>query len=226
MEIERRCLTAEEAPECELSVEVRASGREAIRGLAIPYNRLSLDLGGFRERILPGSFDKVLSRQRGRSEILSYYNHNADMLLGRESAGTLEIIADDRGVSYVVEPPDTSAGRDVLALVRSRNLRGSSFAFTVSQKTGERFTTDESGKAIREIVEASGLYELGPVNVPAYGSATSAVVAQRSYAQWLQAQAVQAEADPETPAEIKRNLRSLVRDAAAAWSMRLRARNG
>jgi len=85
MEIERRCLTAEEAPECEIVIETRASGREAIRGLAIPYNRLSLDLGGFRERILPGSFDKILNRQRGRGEILSYYNHNSDLLLGRES---------------------------------------------------------------------------------------------------------------------------------------------
>ena len=222
MEIERRCLTAEEAPECEIVIETRASGREAIRGLAIPYNRLSLDLGGFRERILPGSFDKILNRQRGRGEILSYYNHNSDMLLGRESAGTLEITADDRGISYMVEPPDTTAGRDVLALVRARLLKGSSFAFTVSQKGGERFTNDENGKAIREIVEASGLYELGPVNVPAYGSATSAVVAQRSYAAWLSAQADEAEADPETKPEVKKALRSLVRDAATAWALRLR----
>lgn len=222
MELERRCLTAEEAPECELVLETRSSGREAIRGLAIPYNRLSLDLGGFRERILPGAFDKIINRQRGRGEILSYYNHNSDMLLGRESAGTLEIIADERGISYVVEPPDTTAGRDVLALVRSRNLRGSSFAFTVSQKGGERFTNDENGKAIREIVEASGLYELGPVNVPAYGSATSAVVAQRSYAAWLAAQAEEVAADPVAEPEVKKALRSLARDAAAAAALRLR----
>jgi len=221
MEIERRCMTLEEAPECELVIETRASGREAIRGLAIPYNRLSLDLGGFRERILPGAFDKILSRQRGRSEILSYYNHNSDLLLGRESAGTLTVAAEEKGISYTVEPPDTSAGRDVLALVRSRNLTGSSFAFTVAAK-GERFTTDESGKAIREIVDASGLYELGPVNVPAYGSATSAVVAQRSYAQWMEALAAQAEADPAVEPEKKKALRSLARDAAAAWSLRLR----
>lgn len=221
MELERRCLTAEDAPECELVLETRSSGREAIRGLAIPYNRLSLDLGGFRERILPGAFDKIINRQRGRGEILSYYNHNSDMLLGRESAGTLEVIADDRGISYVVEPPDTTAGRDVLALVRSRNLRGSSFAFTVGQK-GERFTNDENGKAIREIVEASGLYELGPVNVPAYGSATSAVVAQRSYAAWLEAQADEVAADPVAEPEVKKALRSLARDAAAAAALRLR----
>jgi HK97 family phage prohead protease len=221
MEIERRCLTVDEAPECELQIETRSSGREAIRGLAVPYNRLSLDLGGFRERILPGAFDKVLNRQRGKGEILSYYNHNSDMLLGRESAGTLEIIADDRGISYVVEPPDTSAGRDVLALVRARLLTGSSFAFTVNQR-GERYTTDESGKAIREIVEASGLYEVGPVNVPAYGSATTAVVSRRSYEAWLAEQAAAVEADAAAEPEVKKAMRSLVRDAAAAWALRLR----
>jgi HK97 family phage prohead protease len=214
MEIERRFLTDEEAPECELQIETRANGREVIRGLAIPYNRLSLDLGGFRERILPGSFDKILNRQRGRREILSFYNHNDDFLLGRESAGTLEIVSDERGISYIVEPPDTTAGRDVLALVRSRNLRGSSFAFTVSQKSGERFTTDENGKAIREIVEASGLYEMGPVNVPAYGHSTSAVVSRRSYEAWL--------AEQEEEKSPVRRLRSLVSDAAAAMALRLR----
>jgi phage head maturation protease len=91
----------------------------------------------------------------------------------------------------------------------------------VSQK-GERFTTDDGGKAIREIVEASGLYEVGPVNVPAYGSATSAVVAQRSYEAWLASQAAEIEHDDKTPADIKRAVRSLARDAAAAAALRLR----
>jgi HK97 family phage prohead protease len=168
----------------ELVIETRASGRDVIRGLAIPYNRLSVDLGGFRERILPGAFDKILSRQRGKGEIVSYFNHDQNWLLGRESAGTLEITVDDRGISYVVEPPDTQAGRDVLALVRSRNLRGSSFSFTVAQRVGERFTTDENGRAIREVVEASGLYEMGPVVTPAYPS-TTAAVAMRSFQAWL-----------------------------------------
>lgn len=217
MELERRSLLVEDAPEAELVIETRANGREAIRGLAIPYNRLSVDLGGFRERIMPGAFDKILARQRGKQEILSYFNHDANWLLGRESAGTLEITSDERGISYIVEPPDTQAGRDVMALVRSRNLRGSSFAFTVSQK-GERFTTDENGKAIREVVEASGLYEMGPVVTPAYSS-TSVAVALRSYQQWL---AEQATTEPAAQAD---QLRSVLRGVAAAWAAILRMRN-
>lgn len=215
MEIERRSLLVEDAPEAELVIETRANGREAIRGLAIPYNRLSVDLGGFRERIMPGAFDKILARQRGKQEILSYFNHDANWLLGRESAGTLEITSDERGISYIVEPPDTQAGRDVMALVRSRNLRGSSFAFTVSQK-GERFTTDENGKAIREVVEASGLYEMGPVVTPAYSS-TSVAVAMRSYEAWLAEQAAPTAAPPV--------VRSAPRGVAQAWAALLRIRN-
>ena len=217
MDIERRSVMVDDEPEAELFVEKRASGREVIRGLAIPYQRLSVDLGGFRERIMPGAFDKVLSRQRGKQEIVSYFNHDANWLLGRESAGTLEIVQEERGISYIVEPPDTQAGRDVLALVRSKNLRGSSFAFTVSQKGGERFTTDETGKAIREVVEASGLYEMGPVVTPAYSS-TSAAVALRSYQAWLAAQ-------PEEPAAQADQSRSVLRGVAAAWAAILRMKH-
>jgi HK97 family phage prohead protease len=217
MEIERRSLLVEDAPEVELVVETRSNGREAIRGVAIPYNRLSVDLGGFRERILPGAFDKILSRQRGRQEIVSYFNHDSNWLLGREAAGTLEITSDERGVSYIVEPPDTQAGRDVLALVRSRNLRGSSFAFTVAQRGGERFTTDETGKAIREVVEASGLFEMGPVVTPAYSS-TSVAVAMRSYEAWLHLQSSE-------PAAQADSVRSTLRGVAAAWAAILRLRN-
>jgi len=60
----------------------------------------------------------------------------------------------------------------------------------------------------------SGLYDVGPVLVPAY-PATSAAVAMRSYEAWMQSQQ-----PVDIPAEIAK--RSLVRDAAAAWALRLR----
>ena len=54
-EIERRDFEFDAADD--LVVESRADGRAAIVGYAAVYNRLSLDLGGFREMILPGAFD-------------------------------------------------------------------------------------------------------------------------------------------------------------------------
>ncbi len=47
MEIERRDFAFED--DNELVVESRADGRAAIVGYAAVYNRLSLDLGGFKE---------------------------------------------------------------------------------------------------------------------------------------------------------------------------------
>jgi HK97 family phage prohead protease len=212
MEIERRDSAFEE--ENELIVEGRADGRAAIIGYAAVYNRLSLDLGGFREEILPGAFDKILNRQRGKGDVVALFNHDSNIVLGRSSSGTLELSSDDKGLKYVVTPPVSRA--DVLELIQRRDVRGSSFAFTVDPKN-ESFRTGEDGKAIRQIREVSGLYDVGPVLNPAYPS-TSASVAMRSYEAWL---ATQTQPEPEAvAAEIVK--RSLVRDAAAAWALRLR----
>ena len=208
MEIERRDFAFED--DNELIVENRADGRAAIIGYAAVYNRLSLDLGGFREEILPGAFDKILSRQRGKQDVVALVNHDTNIVLGRTSSGTLELSSDEKGLRYVVTPPVSRA--DVMELISRRDVRGSSFAFTVD-KSGEGFRQGEDGNAVRQIREVSGLYDVGPVLVPAYPS-TSASVAMRSYEAWMQSQTV------DIPAEIAK--RSLVRDAAAAWALRLR----
>ena len=212
MEIERRDFAFEE--ENELMIESRADGRAAIVGYAAVYNRLSLDLGGFREEILPGAFDKILSRQRGKGDVVALFNHDSNIVLGRSSSGTLELSSDDKGLKYVVTPPVSRA--DVLELIQRRDVRGSSFAFTVDAKN-ESFRTGDDGKAIRQIREVSGLFDVGPVLNPAYVQ-TSAGVALRSYEAWLATQ--EEPAAPEVVAEIAK--RSLVRDAAAAWTLRLR----
>lgn len=214
MELERRDFSFEDVPEAEVVVETRTDGRLAIRGYAIVYNRLSLDLGGFRERIMPGAFDGMLNRQRGRNDLVSYYNHNPDILLGRESSGTLRVWSDEKGVGFEVFPPATRA--DVVESIQRRDVKGASFAFTVD-KGGERFTTDENGRAVREIT-AGTMYELGPVVQPAYPS-TSASIAMRSYEAWLASQAATEPADQAVRSH------SALRGVAAAWSAILRLRN-
>ena len=213
MEIERRDFAFEE--ENELIVESRADGRAAIIGYAAVYNRLSLDLGGFREEILPGAFDKILNRQRGKGDVVALFNHDSNIVLGRTSSGTLELSSDSKGLRYVVTPPVSRA--DVLELISRKDVSGSSFAFTVDPKQ-ESFRTGEDGKAIRQIREVSGLYDVGPVLVPAYPQ-TSASVAMRSYEAWLATQETPPEPEAVAAAIAKR---SLARDAAAAWSLRLR----
>jgi HK97 family phage prohead protease len=216
MELERRCLDFDELPEAELALETRANGTQVLTGYAAVYNRFSLPLreGGsqFREVIRPGAFDKILNRQRGRQDVVALLNHDSNMILGRTSSGTLELESDDKGLRYTVTPPDTQTGRDVLELVRRRDLRGSSFAFAVDPKH-ETWASDEQG-AIREIREVSLLADVSVVLTPAY-PASSVAVAQRSYEAWLAAQEPAA-----PPAE-----RTALRGVAQAWAALLRMRN-
>jgi len=179
MDIERRVMPFED--EDELTVEPRANGQAAIVGYAAVYNRLSLDLGGFREEILPGAFDRILNRQRGKADVVALFNHDSNIVLGRTSSGTLELSSDEKGLRYVVTPP--ASRDDVIELIRRRDVAGSSFAFTVSP-SGERFRQTDEGKTIRQIREVKGLYDVGPVLTPAY-PASSATVAMRSYQAWL-----------------------------------------
>lgn len=176
----------------EIVVETRADGRPVIRGYAVVYGRLSVDLGGgLRERIMPGAFDETLNRQRGRTDLVSYFNHDANIMLGRESSGTLKVWSDEKGVGFEVIPPTTRA--DIIELVQRRDVKGASFTFSM-RKGGEGFVTDETGRAIRE-VRAANLYELGPVVQPAYPS-TTAQVAMRSYEAWLASQVSLPETTP------------------------------
>lgn len=221
MEIERRCLAFEECPDAELVIEERANGTQVLTGYAAVYNRFSLPLreGGsqFREIILPGAFDKILNRQRGKSDVVALLNHDANLILGRTSSGTLELSSDEKGLRYAVTPPDTQVGRDTLELVRRRDLRGSSFAFAVDVGKGERWTSDEQG-AVREIREVSLLADVSVVLTPAY-PASSVTVAQRSYEAWLASQ------ETPNPAGQAVCSRSALRGVAAAWSAILRLKH-
>lgn len=183
MEIERRDISFEDMPEAELTIETRASGQTAIVGYAAVFNRRSLDLGGFFEVILPGAFDAVLSRQRGAHDVVAVFNHDSNIVLGRTSSGTLELSSDEKGLRYSVVPPATRA--DIVELINRRDVRGSSFAFTVD-KTGESFG-NSGGAAIRTIREVSGLYDVGPVVNPAYPSSTSGI-SLRSFEAWRASQ--------------------------------------
>jgi len=167
-------------------VETRADGRPVLTGYAVRYNTLSVDLGGFRETILPGAFDKVLNRQRGKQDVVALFNHDPNQLLGRTSSGTLELSSDDKGLRYSVTLPNTELGRTIAELTARGDLRGSSFAFTVEPR-GEQWAPGEDGKPRRSIREVSGLFDVSVVTHPAYPSSTTSV-ARRSLEAWLASQ--------------------------------------
>lgn len=166
-ELERRMIG--EAPG--LHVNEDENGRTVIRGYAAVYNSDSQDLGGFVERIAPGAFDDVLSKN---PDVFGRYNH--ERLLARTSSGTMTLELDERGLRYTIYPKHADA--DVVESISRGDVRGSSFAFR-AKGDGERWYKDKDGRTIREIRRFDFLGDAGPVDNPAY-PATEAFVSKRA----------------------------------------------
>lgn len=117
------------------------------------------------ERIMPGAFDEALAK---RDDVRGLFNHDPDNILGRTSAGTMELRTDKKGLWYEIEPGDTTIARDVVASIERGDIDGSSFAFRVVSEEVRK----EDDVYIREITKVR-LFDVGPVTFPAYTAATS-----------------------------------------------------
>jgi HK97 family phage prohead protease len=180
MELERRAQAGK--------IEVRRDGGSVkIVGYAAIFNSMSEDLGGFREIIRPGAFERALASGQ---DVRGLVNHDPNLLLGRTASGTMRLAEDDRGLRYEIDPPDTQVATDLITLLERGDLDGSSFAFTLAEN-GDAWR-DEHGKVVREIHKVGELFDVGPVVYPAY-RATVSSVAVRS----VQARVVAAD-NPET----------------------------
>lgn len=121
--------------------------------------------GSILERIMPGAFDRPIAED----DVRSLFNHDSNIVLGRNRSQTLVLSADDVGLRYEVTPPNTQLIRDqVLAPIERGDVSGSSFMF-VPTDTVWREVDDVW---IREINDVE-LWETGPVTFPAYESTTT-----------------------------------------------------
>lgn len=172
-------------PDVELRVEARDDGRPVIVGMAPPWNRWSVDLGGFKERFMPGAFRKWLDRApndpRGRADVVAKYNHLDTAVLGRTTNDTLELVETDKGLAFRATPPvGTPTAAEVLPLIREKYIFGSSFAFNLPDARGEQWDEDPAGNVTRTITEAA-LYDVSPVTHAAYPNSS---VGLRSLSAW------------------------------------------
>lgn len=159
--------------------ETRAIGDDdadvrGIEGLSAVTNSVSVDMGFF-EVIEPGAFGAAIER----SDPVALFNHDSNFVLGRLSAGTLELEERDEGLYYRV-PAMPSTRADVLEAVARGDVIGNSFSFTVEADRWEK----REGRDFRVIESIGELYDVGPVVFPAYPETTvSARCAARMFAE-------------------------------------------
>lgn len=143
-------------------------------GYSAVYNSYSADLGGFRELVLPGCFDRSLANG---DDVKALVNHDSSLIIGRTRNKTLRLSSDNIGLRCEIDLPNTSVGRDAWENVRTGNQNEMSFAFEVQdQDWGEDDDPDDRSKKItvRRLKQVK-LYDCSVVTSPAY-SATSVSV--------------------------------------------------
>jgi uncharacterized protein len=139
-----------------LAVEIRAKGRK-LEGYAATFDNPATIGGRFVETIARGAFAATL---RSRGDVLALVDHDPGRVLARTRSGTLRLGEDTRGLSFDLDVPDTSHGRDVLALAERGDLGGMSFGFTA---------IDEHRDGDRRELRAVELHEISVVLAwPAY----------------------------------------------------------
>lgn len=156
------------------SIEVFAreeGGKILISGYAAKFNTYSEDLGGFRTTIAPGAFDRVL--QAG-ADVRLLVNHDPNLILGRTTSGTLRLKADETGLHFEGEPPETDMAAHYVASIRRGDMSGCSFSCFIDVDQW-----DFSGETpIRTLISLSELLDVGPVSYPAFAD-TSVMAASR-----------------------------------------------
>lgn len=147
----------------ELRAETVEDGGTAIEGYAAVFDSLSVPMtsryGVFRERVARNAFENSIE-----DDVRALWNHDPSFVLGRTTAGTLNLAEDAHGLRIRIHPPDTQIGRDAVVSIGRGDVDQMSFAFSVLD---EEWDEDEDGQLIRTLRQVQ-LFEVSPVTFPAY----------------------------------------------------------
>lgn len=122
---------------------------------------------GFKETIKPSAFNKTVQE----ADVRALFNHNPDYVLGRNTAGTLELTINRKGLRATVNPPETGWANDLLVSIQRGDISGGSFGFEVVQDEWRM----EDGVMLRELQEVK-LFDVSLVTYPAYPETNGTVV--------------------------------------------------
>lgn len=149
-------------------VEIRVAGdgkKRMLVGYAAVFNSVT-DIGWFREQIAPGAFADAVKED----DVRGLFNHDSNLILGRNKAGTLSLKEDRKGLYFEIDVPDTQVGRDVLTSVERGDVSGCSFAFMTLADEWDYSNEDSPLRTLKKV----RLFDVGPVVYPAYADTSVA----------------------------------------------------
>lgn len=152
-----------------------SDGKQVIEGHAAVFDSWSETLGfmfPFKEKVRAGAFQKSIETD----DIRALFNHDANHVLGRNKAGTLELTEDEKGLLVRIYPPDTQWARDLQTSIARGDINQMSFGFVVEKDEWN----SEDGIDTRELVEVK-LFDVSPVTFPAYAQTDVGVRAFEQY---------------------------------------------
>jgi len=166
----------------EAGLELRAAAADSkiknspgtIVGRPAKFNTLSKDLGGFKENILPGAFSETLGDSA--QDVRALVGHDKNRILGRRSAGTLEIREDEKGLAVAIHLIDTTEGRDAYNNIQAGNLDAMSFGF----KPKKVKWSQRDGTMVRDLVSV----RLGEVSVVGEAAYPNTELAAREFKEY------------------------------------------
>ena len=149
----------------ELSGVTQDSGDLLVSGYVNQTGQWSQLLGReqrFKERILPGTFQKALDKG---NDVAFLAEHDSAKLLASTKNGSLTLREDDKGLFMEARISATSWGKDYHTLISDGLLTNMSFGMQVGQDKWEK---NEDGTYNRSISDIN-LAEVSVVRNPAYG---------------------------------------------------------
>lgn len=141
-----------------LEIHEIASEKRTIVGHAAVFDTIT-DLGFFKERVARGAFAESIKRD----DIRALFNHDPNIVLGRNKAGTLRLYEDSKGLAVEIDLPDTQWARDLRVSIERGDVSQMSFGFEVLDASWDVV----DGEEVRTLKRVR-LWDVSLVTFPAY----------------------------------------------------------
>lgn len=153
-----------------LEIEERA-GEPMLRGLAVPYDKWSEDLGGFRERI---AVDAARADVEGGKPIAMLWQHDPAHPISKTTARRSPLVLENTPRGVFFEQDVRSLTAEQRQRIEDGVVDQMSFGFKVRSRDDDHWEEVGKGKYQRTVLRMS-LVEISPVTFPAYRQTKVAV---------------------------------------------------